>query len=38
MTAVSDAFFVPDGDGWLATSHSLVAGKLTRAMRAELGL
>jgi len=22
MAAVSDAFFVPDGDGWLATSHT----------------
>jgi predicted DNA-binding protein (MmcQ/YjbR family) len=24
--------------GWLATAHSLIAGKLTRKLRAELGL
>ena len=27
-----------DIGGWLATAHSLVAAKLTRALRAELGL
>ena len=27
-----------DVAGWLATAHSLVAAKLTRAVRAELGL
>ena len=27
-----------DAGGWLATAHSLVAAKLTRALRAELGL
>lgn len=27
-----------DVAGWLATSHSLIAGKLTRKARAELGL
>ena len=27
-----------DASGWLATAHSLVAAKLTRALRAELGL
>ena len=25
-------------DGWIATSHDLIAGKLTRKLRAELGL
>ncbi|MET0274026.1 MAG: MmcQ/YjbR family DNA-binding protein [Phenylobacterium sp.] len=31
---------VDDADvaGWLATAHSLIAGKLTRKLRAELGL
>jgi predicted DNA-binding protein (MmcQ/YjbR family) len=27
-----------DMAGWLATAHSLIAGKLTRKLRAELGL
>lgn len=27
-----------DAAGWLATAHSLIAGKLTRAVRAELGV
>ena len=27
-----------DCQGWLATAHSLIAGKLTRKARAELGL
>jgi predicted DNA-binding protein (MmcQ/YjbR family) len=27
-----------DAAGWLATAHSLIAGKLTRKARAELGL
>lgn len=27
-----------DAAGWLATAHSLIAGKLTRAIRAELGV
>lgn len=27
-----------DAVGWLATAHSLIVGKLTRAVRAELGL
>jgi predicted DNA-binding protein (MmcQ/YjbR family) len=29
---------IADAAGWIATSHSLIAGKLTRAVRAELGL
>ena len=27
-----------DASGWLATAHSLIAAKLTRKVRAELGL
>jgi hypothetical protein len=27
-----------DMAGWLASAHSLIAGKLTRKLRAELGL
>jgi predicted DNA-binding protein (MmcQ/YjbR family) len=27
-----------DASGWIATAHSLIAAKLTRAVRAELGL
>jgi hypothetical protein len=27
-----------DMAGWLATAHALIAGKLTRKLRAELGL
>lgn len=27
-----------DAQGWLATAHSLIAGKLTKKARAELGL
>lgn len=27
-----------DAAGWMATAHSLIVGKLTRAVRAELGL
>lgn len=27
-----------DAAGWLATAHSLIAGKLTKKLRAELGL
>ncbi|WP_293901074.1 MmcQ/YjbR family DNA-binding protein [Phenylobacterium sp.] len=33
-----DGLDAGDVGGWLATSHSLVAGKLTRAARAGLGL
>lgn len=34
LAAVEDE----DLQGWLATAHSLIAGKLTRKARAELGL
>ena len=34
LAAVADE----DLEGWLATAHSLIAGKLTRKARAELGL
>ena len=27
-----------DATGWIATAHSLISGKLTRKLRAELGL
>lgn len=33
-----DAADIEDAAGWIATSHSLIAAKLTRAARAELGL
>ena len=29
---------VEDAAGWIATSHSLIAAKLTKAMKADLGL
>lgn len=29
---------IEDAAGWIATSHSLIAAKLTRAAKAELGL
>jgi predicted DNA-binding protein (MmcQ/YjbR family) len=33
-----DDMDLEDASGWLATSHSLIAAKLTRKLRAELGL
>ena len=33
-----DALDPQDASGWIATAHGLIAGKLTRAVRAELGL
>jgi predicted DNA-binding protein (MmcQ/YjbR family) len=33
-----DKLEAEDAQGWLATAHSLIAGKLTRKARAELGL
>lgn len=37
--AVETAELAPeDAQGWLATAHSLIAAKLTKKLRAELGL
>ena len=33
-----DGTDIEDAAGWIATSHSLIVGKLTKAVRAELGL
>lgn len=33
-----DGTDIEDAAGWIATSHSLIAGKLTKATKAELGL
>jgi len=33
-----DGTDIEDAAGWIATSHSLIAAKLTKAARAELGL